>query len=114
MGNLHEWWLIVPEKDPTTYSWLTYAWVTGLSMIGGFVNFAGKVRAGKARPFNLTELVGELVTSGFAGVLTFFLCESAGIGQTVSAVLIGIAGHMGTRAIFLMERWASHKFGEFK
>lgn len=104
----------MPDKDPTTYSWITYAWVAGLSMLGGFVNFAAKCRAGKARPFNLIELVGELITSGFAGVITFFLCEAAGIGQLASAPLIGIAGHMGTRALFLMERWAETKFGGMK
>lgn len=104
----------MPEKDPTTYSWLTYAWVAGLSMLGGFVSFAQKVKAGRSRPFNIVELVGELITAGFAGVLTFFLCEAAGIGQIASAPLIGIAGHMGTRAIFLMERWAERKFGDLK
>lgn len=100
----------MPEKDPTTYSLLTYAWVTLLSMLGGFVNFASKVREGRARPFNIIELVGELITSGFAGLLTFFLCEAAGIGQLLSAPLIGISGHMGTRALFLLERWAEKRF----
>lgn len=104
----------MPEKDPTTYSLITYAWVTVLSMLGGFVNFAAKVRQGRARAFNFVELVGELITSGFAGILTFFLCEAAGIGQLASAPLIGIAGHMGTRAIFLMEAWAEKRFGSMK
>lgn len=104
----------MPEKDPTTYSLITYAWVTVLSMLGGFVSFAAKVRSGRARPFNFIELVGELITSAFAGVITFYLCEAAGIGQIASAPLIGIAGHMGTQAIFLMESWAERKFGELK
>lgn len=25
----------MPEKDPTSYSWITYAWVFGLSLWGG-------------------------------------------------------------------------------
>lgn len=99
----------MPEKDPTTYSLATYAWVTILSVLGGFVSFAGKVREGRARPFNIVELVGELVTSFFVGVLTFYLCEAAGISQLITAGVVGISGHMGTRALFLLERMAEKR-----
>lgn len=104
----------MPEKDPTTYSLLTYAWVTALSVWGGFVNFYQKVKAGTARPFNIVELIGELATSGLVGIVTFFLCESAGIGQLVTAALVAISGHMGTRAILIAENWASSRFGGFQ
>jgi hypothetical protein len=103
----------MPEKDPSTYTWLTYLWVGGLAIAGGFVNWIQKVKKGEARPFNFPELFGELLTAGFVGVLTFFLCESAGMGQTLSAFFIGIAGHMGSRAIFLaegyVEKWAKQR-----
>lgn len=98
------------EKDPFAYPIITYLWVFALAMLGGAVNFATKLRAGVVRVFNLTELVGELVTSGFAGLLTFWLCEAADINKLMSAVLIGISGHMGTRAIFRIEKWAEERF----
>lgn len=102
----------MPEKDPTNYTLATYLWVFGLSMLGGAVNFFNKVKAGAARAFNFTEFFGELVTSGFAGLLTFWLCEAASISPLISAVLIGISGHMGSRAIFRIEKWAEDRFGE--
>jgi len=104
----------VPEKDPSNYPLITYLWVFGLAMIGGTVNFLRKVKTGAARAFNITEFFGELITSGFAGLLTFWLCEAADLNKLVSAVLIGISGHMGSRAIFKIEKWAEEKFGSAK
>jgi hypothetical protein len=104
----------MPEKDPSTYSLITYGWVLALSALGGAVNFVRKVKEGAARAFNITELFGELITSGFAGLLTFWLCEWSSVSPLLSAVLIGISGHMGSRAIFRMEKWAEDKFGSVK
>jgi hypothetical protein len=98
-----------PSKDPTSYDILTYSWVLGLSMVGGVVSFMRKIREGKARAFNILELVGEIVTAGFAGVLTFWLCEAGSIDPLISAALVGIAGHMGSRTILLLEQWAESK-----
>ena len=97
-------------KDPTTYAWLTYLWVFGLSSWGGFVSFMRKRRQGQARPFNVAEFVGEIATSAFAGVLTFYLAESAGAPQLLTAAMVAISGHMGGRAVFLMETWMERKF----
>jgi CHASE2 domain-containing sensor protein len=102
-------------KDPTTYSWLTYAWVIAWSVLGGLVSWYGKIKAGQARPFNLAELVGEISTSAFAGISTFYVCEWGAVDPLLSAVFIGIAGHMGTRFIFfaekMLERRLADKFG---
>jgi len=96
-------------KDVTSYSWITYAWVLVLAIWGGAVNYWRKVKMGQARPFNFPELIGELVTSAFVGVLTFWLCQAAGINDLASAALVGIAGHMGGRTMFVMERWVSNR-----
>ncbi len=93
----------MPEKDPSSYSLLTYLWVLALSSWGGLVSFFRKVREGVADRYNFMELIGELVTSGFAGVITFYLCEAGAISQLWTAVFVGISGHMGTRAIFHLE-----------
>lgn len=102
----------MPEKDPSSYSLLTYAWVVGLSMTGGFVSFFRKVKEGTSRAVNITEFVGEIVTSGFTGVLTFWLCEAAGFDPLITATLVGISGHMGSKVIFLIEQWAEKKLPE--
>jgi hypothetical protein len=102
----------MPEKDPTTYGLLTYAWVFGLSAWGGVVSFIRKYRGGKARPFNFMELIGEIIVAALAGVLTFFMAEAAAINPLITAALVGISGHMGSRAIALMEDWATARFGD--
>ncbi|WP_236640481.1 phage holin family protein, partial [Tepidimonas charontis] len=60
---------------------------------------------------NLFELIGELATSAFAGLITFWLCEAAQFKPLITAALVGISGHMGSRAIFQLERWAQARFG---
>ena len=101
------------EKDPTTYSLITYAWVTALAAWGGLVNFYRKVKSGETRVFNLIELVGEIATSAFAGLIIFWLCEAAQFNPLVTAALVGISGHMGSQAIYQLERWAQVRFGKF-
>ncbi len=98
-----------PPKDPTAYGLLTYAWVIALSFAGGVVSFLRRVREGSVRPFNVVELIGEVFTAGFAGLLTFWMCEAAEINPLLSAVFIGVSGHMGSRAIFLLERYLETK-----
>ena len=92
------------EKDPTTYSWLTYGWVLAVSSLGGLVTWVRKRRMGLIGRFSFTEFIGELVTSAFAGLVTFFLCEAGQVEPMLSAAMIAISGHMGSRAIFLFER----------
>jgi len=103
---------MMPEKDPTSYSLLTYLWVFGLSSLGGFISFMNKLKKGHARAFNIAEFMGEIATSAFAGVLTFWMCENANISPLVTAAFVGVSGHMGSRAILLFEEWLSKKFPE--
>lgn len=104
--------MIPPEvpRDPTTYGLLTYLWVGGLSAWGGLISFLRKRAAGEARPWNVVELIGELATSAFAGIITFWLCEAAGITPLITAALVGITGHAGSRALYHFEKWAEARF----
>ena len=98
------------DKDPTSFSALTYAWVFSLAVLGGVVNFMQKLQKGYVRAFNMVEFIGEIVTSAFAGVITFWLCQSTEISPLVTAAMVGISGHMGSRAIFKFEDWLMKKF----
>lgn len=100
----------MPEKDPTTYSVLTYAWVLLLSSWGGFVSFMKKRRDGIARPFNFAEFFGDIAASALAGVITFYLCEAADTPQLMAAALVAISGHMGGRALFIFEKWMERRY----
>ena len=68
----------MPQKDPTTYALLTYIWVSLLAMAGGLVAFIrrlNKKRTPEPLGLILIKLIGELVIPGFAGLVTFYLCE---------------------------------------
>ena len=98
------------EKDPLSYSVLTYAWVFALAILGGVVSFMRKLQLGHTRVFNLVEFIGEIVTSAFAGVLTFWICEHSGLSPLMTAAFVGISGHMGSRALFMAEGWLTKQF----
>lgn len=107
------------DKEPTMFAQfvehliniLTYGWVIVLSLLGGVSSFARKVKSGKVRYSNIVEFIGELVISCFAGLVTFFLCKSAGLDEMLTAAFIAISSHMGTRSIFLFESYLSRRFG---
>jgi hypothetical protein len=100
------------DRDPTSYSLLTYAWVFGLSSLGGFISFMNKLKKGHTRAFNIAEFMGEIATSAFSGVITFWMCENAGLSGLITAALVGVSGHMGSRAILLFEEYLAKKFPE--
>lgn len=92
------------SRSPFDYEILTYLWVMTWAAFGGAVNFIRKIREGAVRAFNLTEFIGEIVTSAFVGLLTFYLTEWSEMDKLLSAVMIAVSGHMGSRAIFLLEQ----------
>ncbi len=52
----------------------------------------------------LFRLLVDMMTSGFCGVLTFWLATEFELSGVLTAVLAGISGHMGSRSLFLVER----------
>lgn len=95
-------------RDPFAYPIISYLWVLTWAMAGGFVNFYQKVQRGAARWLNISELIGEITTSAVVGVITFWLCEYAEVHKLLEAAMIAVAGHMGTRAIFVFEQVAKN------
>lgn len=102
----------ITPKDPSNYEAITYAWVLVLSLWGGISGYVRKIKGGNSR-FSLSELIGELCVSGFVGVLTFLLCESAQITPLLSAAFVGISGHMGSRSILILEKLLENKVKQF-
>ena len=101
------------DQDPASYNMITYFWVAGLSVWGGVASYIRKVKSGVTSRFSFTELVGELVTSALAGVLTFYLCELASLPQLMSAIFIAVSGHMGANVILLFEKQFENFFQRF-
>ena len=85
-------------------------WAVAIAIAGGAVSFFQKVKDGKARAFNATEFIGEIVTSGFVGLVTFWICKAFEVNEWATAAAVAVTGHMGARAIFLAEQWVERKF----
>jgi len=99
----------MPHKDPTTYPYITYFWVFFISVWGGIINFKNKMKQGILVRFSLAELVGDIATSAFVGIITFYICESANITPVLTAAIVGISGHMGARLLFTLEKIVQKK-----
>lgn len=90
-------------KDPTTYSMLTYLWVSLLSAWGGVVRYLNSIRDHDV-PFRkvLCELAISCSTSVFVGIITFYLCEAADFVPLWTAVCVAMTGHMGAEGLALL------------
>lgn len=108
--------LKMPEKDLAniTVEWLKnflpYLSTFLLSCWGGIVSYIQRIRI-HSRKFSFKELSFDLVISSFAGLLTHFFCEYSNVSGSMSAILIAVSGHMGTRAIASFEQLRNRIFG---
>ena len=99
------------NKAPLDYPLKQYGFILAIALLGGLVGWYAKVRRGEAAPWNVMQLTGELCTSAFAGLLAFWLCEYWSMPPALEAALVGVAGHMGTRAITAFEEFAQRRWG---
>ena len=102
-------------RDPLLYPVTAYVWVIIWSVAGGLAGFWQKLKRGDVRAFNVVELMGELFCSGFVGVITYWICQGAGVPPIWQPPIIAVSGHMSTRLLFLFEkamlRWAEQRSG---
>ena len=90
---------------------LGYAWFALLAIWGGTVNYISRVRRNKNVKFSFVELIGEWTISAFAGIMTALICQEMGLSLILTSALAGISGHMGGRAIYMMEQFVCKKSG---
>lgn len=92
-----------------------FVWFLLLAAWGGTASYLSRIKKTKTR-FSIMELVGEWTISAFAGVITAFVCYEMQFSFYATAALTGIAGHMGGRAIALVEHFVEtsyrKRFGE--
>lgn len=91
---------------------LGFVWFMLVAVWGGTVSYITRLKKSKA-PFSLMELVGEWTISAFAGIITAYLCAEMGMSFYVTAALSGISGHMGGRAIGLLESWVEQQWRKY-
>jgi len=87
-----------------------YIWLMMIAIWGGTVNYLSRIKQGKVGAFSFIELVGEWTISGFAGLLSAFICIESSLSWEMTAFFTGVSGHLGGRAIALFEEYAKQKF----
>ena len=99
------------EQGPFVWSNLVPSlWMMLIAMAGGYVSFRRKIASGAARGVNITEFIGEMVTSAFVGLATFWVCRGFDVNPWLTAAGVAISGHMGARAIFMAEQKLTEVF----
>jgi len=93
------------EKDPFGHPLLTYVWVIVLAGVGGTVKYLN------SSDLKVMVLIRDVITAGFVGLLTFWLCEWTNIEGPLAAVLIATSGFMGTRLLKELESFYYSRFG---
>lgn len=91
------------DKDPFSYSILTYLWIVTIASWGGIAGYLHKINMHEIKRFSPLEFIGEVIISSFVGIITFWLCKASGIDELITAASVGLSGHMGSRALFLLE-----------
>lgn len=99
-------------RGPLDYPLKQYGLMLGIAVLGGIVSWYGKVRSGVIQAVSVMQFVGEICTSAFAGLLAFWVAEWAGTPAMLQAALVGIAGHMGTKAISALEEFAQQRLNK--
>ena len=102
-------------RSPLSYSLREYGLILAIAMLGGFVRWYNAVRRGESVAYDLRTLVGELFTSAFIGILTFWACEAMNVQPLITAALAGMAGHAGVSGLLwaerLLKRFFERKYG---
>lgn len=90
--------------------WAEYIALFVLALWGGTASYINRIRKDNVK-FSAVELIGEWAISGFAGVITALICNELGYSFYITAALAGIAGHMGGRAVHMLEQFFMRKVG---
>lgn len=89
------------------------AYVIILSIWAGTAQTIRRVRKGEIKFFSLREWIGDIVISGFIGVVTYFFCRYSQMDEYLSAVCVAISAHMGARSIAIFEQFLGSKIDKF-
>lgn len=90
---------VIRQLIETGIGWI---WFIFLAMWGGTANYISRIKKDGMK-FSTVELIGEWAISGFAGLVTGFICLEYNLSLYMTFALVAIAGHAGGRTIFILE-----------
>lgn len=91
---------------------LNYLWFIFMGIWGGTISYFEKYKAtGK---HSMAKLLIEWTTSAFTGITTAYACDYMGLPFTATSALAGVAGHMGGRALFIIEKMIDSRARKIK
>ena len=96
----------------TKYMWIII-YVSILSFLGGITSYIRKKNNGTITGFSISAFIGDMFIAGFVGVVTYLLCKGVGLNELLTAGLVGISSHMGTKAIVFVEKFISKYLEKF-
>lgn len=79
-----------------------YLWFIFMGLWGGTVSYLERVA--KEGNHNYLRLLVEWLTSAFTAIITAYACKHLDFSFAATSALTGIAGHMGGRALFIVEK----------
>lgn len=109
-GHFAEWVKMVLDKvnmddvEQWVRTGFQYLWFILIGGAGGIASYISKLRRDKAKTFSIVEVLGEIFISGFVALITALICIDMGLSEPMTFAACGIAGHMGTRALYLVEQ----------
>lgn len=83
-------------------SGIGWVWFVLLAMWGGTANYVSRIRKNGMK-FSVIELIGEWTISGFAGLVTGFICIHYELPMYLTFALVAISGHAGGKTIHALE-----------
>ncbi|SFN24031.1 phage holin family protein [Nitrosomonas communis] len=98
------------ENDPTNWSAATWGLAVGMSLLGGFVSWYSRIKAGHPLVFNFVEFLGESVTSAFVGLMSFMILDSFGYPWGICAAAAGISGNMAPKLLSMVKQAIEDRF----
>lgn len=99
----------MPQNSPENYTWITYFWVFGLSILGGIVRTITGTKEGDSPNKIAYRLLANAVISIFVGLVTFFFCEFARFEPIFTAGIVALTAHMGTPALVAAQSYLYQK-----
>ena len=99
-----------PQSLTEMWPWI---WVSLLSIAGGITSYIRKMKTGLIKRFSVMEFIGEIFVAFFVGLVTMLFCQWAEYPMLLTGGIVGLAAHMGSRALFVAEVIFSRKIAKW-